>query len=403
VVVNRRAHLVHVGRQPIFDAAGRVVAYELLFRGSTDAVRADRQDTYATSQVIVNTFTEFGLAEVAGDRLCFINLTTEFLTSELTPPFGPERVVLEVLETVRVDDEVIAGIARLAEAGYRIALDDFAWGSGHERLLPLASYVKLDLLEVGAGELDELVARIREHPGVQIVAEKIETAEHVAVADRYGFELRQGYALSRPQVLTAASLSPSRLRRLELLGALSAPEADLEKILAIIAADPALSMRVLRASSSAAAGGPSRISSVRQAVVMVGLEHVRQWAMLMVIDDVAGATEDQMIAALTRARLSENVAVMLGAPADTAFMAGLIGGVADLLGLAHSAMADQLPLSADIVAALVEGTGPLGEVLAVVTAYEQGDPATGDLAGRYLDAIRWSARAVAATSRLTPA
>jgi EAL and modified HD-GYP domain-containing signal transduction protein len=113
-----------------------------------------------------------------------------------------------------------------------------------------------------------------------------------------------------------------------------------------------------------------------------------------------------MIGALTRARLSENVAGLLGAPADTAFMAGLISGVADLLGLPHAAIAEQLPLSADIVAALVDGTGPLGEVLTVVNAYEKGDLAdvtAGDLAGRYLDAIRWSARAVAATSRLAPA
>jgi c-di-GMP-related signal transduction protein len=121
-----------------------VVAYELLFRGSWDAVEAGRFDTYATSHVIVNAFTEFGIGEVAGDRPCFINLTHEFLVGELTLPFGPEQVVLEVLETVAVDDEVIAGITALVEAGYRIALDDFVWGSGHERLLPVASYVKPD-------------------------------------------------------------------------------------------------------------------------------------------------------------------------------------------------------------------------------------------------------------------
>jgi c-di-GMP-related signal transduction protein len=404
--VNPQAHLVHVGRQPIFDAAGRVVAYELLFRGSMDAVEAGRQDTYATSQVIVNTFTEFGLSEVAGDKPCFINLTTEFLTGRLTLPFGPEQVVLEVLETVTVDDEVINGIAGLVAAGYRIALDDFVWGSGHERLLPLASYVKLDLLDTRLGDLDTLVEQIRRHD-VQIVAEKIETPDHLALADRYGFELRQGYALSRPQVLSAASLSPSRLRRLELLGALNAPDASLDSILSIIAADPALSLRVLRASNSAAAGGSSRISSVRQAIVMIGLQHIRQWAMLMVIDDVAGATEDQMIAALTRARLSENVAAAIGAPSDTAFMAGLISGVADLLGLPHAAMADQLPLSPDIVAALVDGTGPLGQVLQAVNAYEGGDltdvSGRANLAAQYMNAIRWSARAVQATSRLTPA
>ena len=387
--------LVHVGRQPIFDAAGRVAAYELLFRGSVDAIEAGRQDTYATSQVIVNTFTEFGLAEVAGDKLCFINLTAEFLTGELTLPFGPEQVVLEVLETVTVDDEVIRGIEALVAAGYRIALDDFVWGSGHERLLPLAAYVKIDLLDPNLGDLDTLVARIRAHEGVQIVAEKIETPEHVALTEKYGFELRQGYALSRPQTLTAASLSPSRLRRLELLGALSAPETSLEKIIGIIAADPALSLRVLRASNSAAAGGTSRVSSVRQAIVMIGLAHIRQWAMLMVIDDVAGATEDQMISALTRARLSENVAGQLGAPTDTAFMAGLVSGVADLLGLPPAAMADQLPLSAEVTAALVDGTGPLGRVLSAVSAYEEGDAAAVS-SGHYLDAVRWSGRTVAA-------
>lgn len=400
------AHVVHVGRQPIFDAAGAVVAYELLFRGSMDAVEAGRQDTYATSQVIVNAFTEFGIGEVAGGRPCFINLTTEFLTGELTLPFGPEQVVLEVLETVVIDDRVIAGITALTEAGYRIALDDFVWGSGHERLLALASYVKLDLLDGDLTDLDALVAEIRRYPGVRIVAERLETAEHVALADRYGFELRQGYALSRPQVLTAASLSPSRLRRLELLGALTAPDADLEEILSIIASDPALSLRVLRASNSAAAGGSSRVSSVRQAIVMIGLAHIRQWAMLMVIDDVAEATEEQMSAALTRARLSENVAGALGAPGDAAFMTGLITGVADLLGLPHAAMAEQLPLSADIAAALTDGTGPLGAVLRVVDAYEKGRPTGvpgGTMAAQYMDAIRWSARALDATSRLTPA
>jgi c-di-GMP-related signal transduction protein len=389
------AHLVHVGRQPIFDAGGTVVAYELLFRGSVEAVEAGRQDTYATSRVMINAFTEFGLTEVAGDKLCFINLTTEFLTGELTLPFGPEQVVLEVLETVTVDDHVIAGITGLVEQGYRIALDDYVHGSGHEKLLPLASYVKLDLLDGDLTDLDQLVAVLRQFPGLQIVAERLEGPAQIALADHYKCELRQGYALSRPQVLTAAALSPSRLRRLELLAALNAPDAGLDPIVSIIAADPALSLRVLRASNSAAAGHSGRVSSVRQAVVMIGLAHIRQWATLMVIDDLAEATEDQMISALTRARLSENVARSVGVPTDAAFMAGLVGGVAELLGTSPASLAAQLPLTAEVASALVDGTGELGEVLRVVDAYNAGAAAGEDLAGAYMDAIRWSTRAIA--------
>jgi EAL and modified HD-GYP domain-containing signal transduction protein len=391
-------HLVHVGRQPIFDRRGEVVAYELLFRGSAEAVEAGRRDTYATSHVIVNTFTEFGMAEVVGDRLCFINLTAEFLTGELTLPFGPEQVVLEVLETVTIDDTVIEGISALAQAGYRIALDDFVWASGHERLLGLASFVKLDLLDGDLQRLDEIVAACRRHPGIQIVAERLETPAQLELADRYGMELRQGYALSRPQVLTTASLSPSRLRRLELLGALSAPDVNLDGILSIIARDPALSLRVLRASNSAAAGATSRVSSVRQAVVMVGLPHIRRWTILMVIDDLTEATEEQMVAVLARARFCENVAGVVGAPADAAFMAGLISGVAALLGMTRAGMAAQLPLSTEMSAALVRNAGPLGRVLRIVDAYDAGESLGADLAAHFMDAMCWSTRAVRHTA-----
>jgi c-di-GMP-related signal transduction protein len=258
--------------------------------------------------------------------------------------------------------------------------------------------VKLDLLDGDLQRLDEIVAACRQHPGIQIVAERLETPAQLALADRYGMELRQGYALSRPQVLTTASLSPSRLRRLELLGALSSPDVSLDGILSIIARDPALSLRVLRASNSAAAGASSRISSVRQAVMMVGLPQIRRWTILMVIDDLAEATEEQMIAVLSRARFCENAASVVGAAPDAAFMAGVVSGVAALLGMTRTAMAAQLPLSPDMTAALTRGTGPLGRVLRIVDAYDAGGLLDADLAVHYMDAVRWSTHAVRETA-----
>ena len=77
--------------------------------------------------MIVRAFTEFGVGELVGDRRCFINTTRSFLVGELPLPFGPEQVVLEVLEMIEVDEEVVNGIAGLVERGYEIALDDFVW------------------------------------------------------------------------------------------------------------------------------------------------------------------------------------------------------------------------------------------------------------------------------------
>lgn len=396
-------HHVHVARQPIFDREGDVVAYELLFRGAMDAVEAGRRDSFATSQVIVNAFTEFGLDEVVGDRTCFINMTREFLVGNLPLPFGPEQVVVEVLESVAVDDAVVEGVRALVDAGYRIALDDFVWGSGHERLIPLASYVKLDLLNGVTEHIDDILAACRAHPGIQIVAEGLETLEHLALSNEYGFELRQGYVLSRPQVMTAVAVSPSRLHRLELVGALSDGDADIEHVLRIIQSDPALTMRVLRASNSAMVSPVSRISSIRQAVVMLGLDQIRRWAMLMVVDDVAETTEAQLVEALTRSRLCMNLAPTFGADPDAAFVAGLVTAVAALLAVTPAMLAQHLPLTDEIEIALARGAGALGRLLRTVEAYQRGD--VGALAERYsgsdltrtvMEAMRWSHAAMPA-------
>jgi c-di-GMP-related signal transduction protein len=381
-----------------------VVTYELLFRGRADAVTAGQRRLHATSQVILTAFTQFGIEEIVGDRLCFINLTREFLTGAVGLPFGPDRVVLEVLETVAVDDEVIAGVGALVAAGYRIALDDFVWGHGHERLLPMASYVKIDMLDGDVGRLDQVVAACRRYRSVQLVAEKLETAEHIALADRYGCELRQGYALMRPVVLSTVSLSPSRARRLELLAALGEPDADLDTVMSIIDRDAALSMRVLRACNSAAVGAAARVSSIRHAVVMLGLAQIRHWAMLMVIDEVAPASEDRLTAAIAHGRMCHRVAGMTGASADAAFTAGLLTGVAGLMGMPAPDLVARLPVNADISTAITDGTGPLGHVLRIVDRYESGDDAVSAggadparMATTYLDAVRWSNRAVQAT------
>jgi c-di-GMP-related signal transduction protein len=76
--------------------------------------------------------------------------------------------------------------------------------------------------------------------------------------------------------------------------------------------------------------------------------------------------------------------------------------VAALLNLTHAAMAEQLPLAPEVSAALLHGAGRIGQVLRVVGAHENGeliDLAGGrNLAGEYMDAMRWSTRALQHTS-----
>jgi EAL and modified HD-GYP domain-containing signal transduction protein len=394
--------LVHIGRQPIYDRNGVIVAYELLFRDARTAVAATKFDADATTQVILSAFQEFGLEQIVGDKRCLLNMTREFLVGDLPLPFEPDRVVLEVLETVEIDEQVIAGVASLAARGFKIALDDFVWGSGHERLLGLASYVKLDVLGVPRPEVEVALRDIRRYPHIQVLAERIETQEELDAYMKMGFDFFQGHVYSRPQTLSAVSVNPSRMRRLELFTALSAADADIDEVVPIVTADPALSFRVLQATNSAAMGLARKVSSVREAVTVLGATRIRQWVVLLMASDVAEASPEQLAGTLTRARLCQLVARHAGAPTDAAFTVGLLSGVADLVAEPIEDLVPRLPVTPDISAALTGGTGRLGAVLELVRAYENSDlPALAgspmsapDLARAYLSAVGWSESAL---------
>ena len=56
-----------IGRQPIVDRSQRVVAYELLYRSSAQALEADFDEVgRAAARVLVNTFAAFGTSAVLG-------------------------------------------------------------------------------------------------------------------------------------------------------------------------------------------------------------------------------------------------------------------------------------------------------------------------------------------------
>lgn len=404
---NLSSGVVHVGRQPIYDRAGRLVGYELLFRGDADAVEATEVGVYATSQVIITAMTEIGVGPLVGDRMCFVNLTREFIVGKLPLPFDHQQVVLEVLETIEIDDEVVAGVAELAAQGYRIALDDFVFGAGgagdrdrerRERLLELATFVKIDLLDACPDAVAATIVAARRHPHVRLVAERLETEAHLQHARELGFDLFQGYVLGRPQVISAAALSPSRLQRVELLSLLVGAGFPMARVVSLVVSDPALSLRLLAAANADALGLPVKVSSVHDAIMLLGHERLRDWATLMLVSDLNDGDEEQLSFAVTRARMCQNLADRMDVPGEPAFTAGLVSAVAELLGQPAAELAVRLSLNEEVTAAVVSGEGALGELLALVAAYETSDlPAmldgpveTEEAAWSYLDAVVWS-------------
>jgi len=383
---------VHVGRQAIYDRAGDVVAYELLFRDAADATDASQRSSYATSRVIVAAFTDFGIRELVGERACFINVTREFLVGELPIPFDAGQAGLEILADVPVDDQVIAGVAALAAAGYTIAVDDYAPGQQREPLLAHASYVKIDMRNPNPTRIRSTIAPCRDYPPIQLVAERLETPAALSVAFDLGFELFQGRVLGHPHLVTTQALNPSRVQRLDLLTRLTADEIDITGIVGTIESDPALALRVLRGVNAAASGLHRTVASVAEAVVLLGPAQLHQWVTLMLVADLAEGDEARLTDAVIGARLCQALAEREGVAGNAAFTVGLLSAVVDLLGIPADDLTRQLSLTGEVTDAVVHGRGPLAQILRTVRTYQQGSGE--DLGAELLAAMQWATRAL---------
>lgn len=391
---------VHVGRQPIYDRELNLHGYELLFRETAEDETASSRGDLATTKVIVHTFTEFGVSYLVGDRLAFVNLTRPFLVGDLPMPLPADSTVLEILETVKVDDRVVEGVIALRAQGYVFALDDFEVGSPAERLLPYVQYVKIDIAGRPGADLQVAVDRARA-VGAMVVAERVEVLEDMETCSRLGVDFLQGFLLARPDVVSSTALAPSQVTCLQLVAKIAEPSLNFDDLEHLVKTDVALTYRMLRAANSAASGSRRRIASVRDALVMLGLRQLRSWLLLMLVGDVTSASEAELSAALTRARTCELLAPKVPTVSiDSAFIAGMLSSLGDLLGRPLEELTQQLPLDPELRAAVVDHTGPLGELLAAVIAYDTGDLLqldTGvldldsfEMSRAYLSAVGWS-------------
>ena len=191
----------YVARQPILDRTQKVFGYELLFRdGLENCFRADPD---VASRSTLDTTLLFGMNTLCDGKLGFVNCTRDVLLKDLLTLLPPDQTVAEILETVEPGDRVIAACKRLKDAGYLIALDDFAPNDPRTTLCDFADILKVDFR---ATKIEERAALIRQFGKGkrQMLAEKIETPLEFRQARDMGFVLFQGHFFRHPEILTHA-------------------------------------------------------------------------------------------------------------------------------------------------------------------------------------------------------
>lgn len=371
---------VFLARQPILDRSRRVIGYELLFRSSAEAVATEPLSEGASARVLTDAVMAFGIDNLTQGKPAFINAPRSLLLDGLTgleAILPPSQVVFELLEDIEADDDVLAACGELRRAGYTLALDDFVLTERNAALVPLAGYVKIDLLSTpDPAEVQRQIALLCRGAGPALLAEKVETLEQFEMAFGRGFSYFQGYFFGRPATHRARSLPGHRLGHLQLLRALQDPALDVLKLERLIEHDASLCYRILRTVNSAAFGQAHRVTSIRQAVVLMGVGVVRRWVSLWVLGGLnEEAHPELLVMSAIRARCCELLADQLrGSEAvPEGFLLGMCSLLDAILDQPMQSVIDQLPLSRPMQAALLGEDNSGRRLLECAIAQERGD------------------------------
>ncbi|HUN27169.1 MAG TPA: HDOD domain-containing protein [Steroidobacteraceae bacterium] len=396
-----------VARQPIYGAAFTVAAFELLYEQCAPGDGRDADTREATVRVIADAALEIGLDRLAGGLPVHINYPRELLLEEPPLSVHPERVVIEVNEDIPCDAALIAGIRALRARGHRIALEDFSTELNSPALLEVVDIVKIDVSQHSIEDLARAAPDLIQR-GLRLIAQEVETIEQFERCVQLGFEGFQGDFLHRPQTFRAQRLPAARLATLRLIAALQNEDYSIEEVERLVSQDLTISYRVLRCINSSYYSLPRRIESVRQAIVVLGLDNLRQLASLVALQGIDDRPSVLFLTAMTRARMCEQLARLAGMKDTGAyFITGLFSLLDVLTGIPTPQLLDQLPLAPAVERALVAQEGPLGAALRCARAYERASwgrisfsalPAS-LVRAAYVDAVFWAEQTQALTAR----
>lgn len=361
-----------VARQTILTAEEKVFGYELLFRDGVENFFGSG-DADVASRRTLSTTTLMGLDLLCDGRRAFINCTRDILLKDYITLLPPSQVVVEILETVSADELVIAACKRLKQAGYMIALDDFAFNDPREILTTLADIIKVD---VQATSLTQAAAMAKQYSSshCQMLAEKVETPEEFIAAKSVGFTYFQGYFFRRPEILTTREIPANRINYLRMLKAVSQNELDLPYIEGLLKSETAVCYRLLRYMNSVMFGFAAEIRSVHHALSILGERELRRWIRLVATLGAAqGKTTDMVLSTLVRARFCEQLSPKIVHHNSDLFLMGMLSLMDSLLDMPMDKVLENIPIDQESKSVLLGHGGPLRPFYQLMLAQESGE------------------------------
>ena len=362
---------VYITRQPIFVRDGSVLAYELLYRS-----RGEENKTGGPSEDGTEEPDFFGIdvMSITGDEKVVINFTDDLLRKGVPETFSPD--VLDVLISAdRAEEEWICEkIKALKESGYKIVVYGFDHSDAYNKLFALADVIGIDIK--APKELLKEAEEMCYRSNKQLYAKNVNTNSDFEYAVRMGCKYLQGYFYARSSAVAGGSVKPIPANLIEVMHLMAQPEPEIKDIVDVMSRDAALCQKILKLINSVYFGVSHRVSSINQAILILGLDYLREWVYLMGMQKISqNDTVEVMRLALLIAKFCRGLSGLIPETADKGDAVYLMGLLSMIVLSSDRDLAqalDEFPLTNDIKKGLLRCGGAYSDIFEMALLYVDG-------------------------------
>jgi EAL and modified HD-GYP domain-containing signal transduction protein len=377
----------------------RVSGYRVAYSSADGTEPGDA----SAARLLGDVLSGVGLDELVGESLAHLPLSRDALLALGVPPVRPDKVMLRIAHDTALDPELAHTIEALTLRGYALSLYELPGPDFDATLLERFGTVEIDFASWSESDAALAVPRIRAGRATSLAAGLIDY-QAFEQAQVLGFELFAGPFYASRHTAKVRKVPVGEMGTLVSIAAMQSGSATIEELEQVIDRDVGLSVKLLRYINSAYVGMRGSITSIRQAVMMLGSRGVSRWALLVALTGGPSTPRELSVMGLTRARMCE----LLGAERedvgkDQLFTVGLLSVADALLEVPLETIVEELPLADEVGAALLHRDGPAGAILDAVVSYERGEFDAASLhshsrgiATSYRDALGWAVGTVSA-------
>ncbi len=372
----------YIVRRPVKDAASQVIGYEILYYGDNQAYGSEessgRTNEFAAADTIYNFLTQNSGKSLKGS-LNFMTFTTTLLMKKVPHLFEKEDLVIQIDDSVIIHPLAMHFVQQFAQEGYQIAINDFQFAPRYLALLDDIDYIKLNFQTTTDTTIHNVI-EIAHSMNKKCIAIEVDTEELYKKALEAGVDALEGSYVAEKLATRAHTSGYLQSNFFRLMVAVTRDEPDVEEIEQIISMDATLSYGLLRMSNSIHFAGRNRVTTIRQAIMTLGIAQLKQWIYLLSAsnaeNEVDPASEEFLKVSFIRANFCSelvNFTRSVSISRGEAYLMGMFSTLNYLIDAPMSEILSEVPVSDEVKAALLRHEGPCGALYKLVLSYERAD------------------------------